>query len=78
MRLTAGDVTLYPLRMANPPITCRIWPDAQAKLFEEMAHYRGDKPPIGQFISRLILMCPPELWNEVRESMDARYEHWEG
>ena len=57
--------------MPNPKMTFRIWTDAQAKLFEEMSHYRGDKPPFGQFISRLILMCPPELWKEVRARMDA-------
>ena len=57
--------------MPNPKITFRIWTDAQAKLFEEMSHYRGDRPPIGQFISRLILACPPELREEVRAQMDA-------
>jgi hypothetical protein len=62
--------------MANPKITIHILPDAQAKLFDEMAHYRGDKPPIGQFISQLILKCPPKLWKEVRESMDVVYEDW--
>ena len=48
----------------------------RTKLFEEMSHYRGDKPPIGQFISRLILACPPELWEEVRAQMDVKYDDW--
>jgi hypothetical protein len=42
-----------------------------------MAHYRGDKAPVGAFIiSQLILKAPPKLWKEVRESMDVRYEAW--
>jgi hypothetical protein len=28
------------------------------------------------FISRLILACPPELWEEVRAQMDAKYDDW--
>ena len=63
--------------MPNPKITFRIHPEAQTRLFEEMSHYRGDKPPIGAFISRLILKAPEELWKEVRESMDYRYDDWE-
>ena len=48
-----------------------------AKLFDEMAHYRGDKAPVGAFIiSQLILKAPPKLWKEVRESMDVQYEAW--
>jgi len=62
--------------MPNPKLTFRILPEARAKLFDEMRHYRGDKPPIGAFISQLILKCPTKLWKEVRESMDVRYEDW--
>jgi hypothetical protein len=59
--------------LPNPKLT---FPEARAKLFDEMRHYRGDKPPIGAFISQLILKCPTKLWKEVRESMDVRYEDW--
>ena len=52
--------------MLNPKIAFRIWPDAQAKLFDEVKRYKGDQPPIGQFVSRLILMCPPKLWEAVQ------------
>jgi hypothetical protein len=27
--------------MPNPKIAFRIWPDAQAKLFDEVKHYKG-------------------------------------
>jgi len=62
--------------MPSPKITFRIWPNARTKLLEEMSHYRGDKPPIGAFISQLILMCPEKLWEQVRARMDAKYEKW--
>ena len=62
--------------MPNKSITFRIWKDAETKLNEEMSHYRGDKAPVGQFISRLILACPPELWEEVRAQMDVKYDDW--
>jgi hypothetical protein len=62
--------------LPNPKFSCRILPEARARLFDEMAHYRGDKAPVGAFISQLILKAPPKLWKEVRESMDVRYDDW--
>jgi hypothetical protein len=50
--------------------------DAETKLNEEMRHYRGDKAPVGEFVSRLIEMCPDELWKQVRDRMVFKYEVW--
>ena len=74
--MTAGAVTDIVAGMPNPKRTFRILPAAQVKLDDEMAHYRGGHPPIGAFVSQLILKCPPKLWKEVRESMDVVYEDW--
>jgi hypothetical protein len=38
--------------------------DARSKLFEEMSHYRGDKPPMGAFISKLIFDVPRKAMEE--------------
>ena len=64
------------MEMPNEKITFRLWKDALARLEAEMAHYRGDRPPKGAFLSQLILKCPEKLWREVRESMDVVYENW--
>ncbi len=63
--------------MPNPKFTFRIWPKAQDKLWDECKRYKGDKPPIRQFVSRLILMCPQKLWEEVRAEMDQKFEEWD-
>ena len=66
-----------PTKKGRSRISCSIRPNALAKLYEEMAHYRGDKAPVGAFISQLILKSPENLWQEVRKSMDQVYEDWE-
>ena len=71
----ASDGTWYhflPCRIRK--ITFRISQEARERLHDEVKRYRGDRPPIGQFVSRLILMCPHELWQKVRESMDMRFD----
>jgi hypothetical protein len=66
----------YTEKMPNEKTTFRLWPDARAKLFEEVAHYRAHRPPIGEFVSRLIEMCPDKLWSKVRAVLDAKYDEW--
>ena len=63
--------------MPNRKAGFRLLPEAWDKLNEEMSHYRGDKPPIGLFVSQLILKCPEKLWREIRDSMDVKYDGWE-
>jgi hypothetical protein len=50
-------------------VTVRLWPKAWEKLSWEMQHYRGDKPPLSEFVSRLIQDCPPAFWLRVSESI---------
>ena len=68
---------LIPPRMPkDSKITVRLWPKAYDRLMEEMPHYRGDRPPVSEFVSRLIQDCPETTWRKVRESMDVKYDEW--
>lgn len=60
---------VFMLPQPTSKVTVRLWPGARTKLYEELSHYRGDQPPLSQFISRLIQDCPQEFWQRVRGSM---------
>jgi hypothetical protein len=62
--------------MGNEKAGFRLLPQAWDRLRDEMRHYRGRQAPLGEFVSRLIMECPDELWLKVRDSMDVRYEDW--
>jgi hypothetical protein len=64
-----------PLRPSKK-ITVWLWPEAATRLFKELPHYRGNRPPVSEFINRLITECPDATWRKVRESMDVKYDEW--
>ena len=50
----------------------RLWPGAQAKLYEEMKHYRSEQYPVGEFVGRLILTCPAEFRLRLHGSIPSK------
>jgi hypothetical protein len=62
--------------MAKPKIAFRIWPDAQDKLFDEVKRYKGDQPPVGQFVSRLFFDVPARVVGGSAGVNGSKYEEW--
>jgi hypothetical protein len=47
---------------------------ARDRLYDEVQFYRCNPKPVGEFLSRLIIECPQELWLRIRDQIGIKWD----